>query len=209
MLFRKTLDNLAKNIYKDLFNSSRHGLNYFFNNFNPCSGLRFRGCFSRKEKTMRRYETVFIIDPDASAEQRTAILDRVNGEIEKYQGVLLQFDEWGLRKMAYPVRKKPRGYYVLCEYCADKGELISEIERFFRIDDNVMKYMTVQTSDDTDPETAKAEIEAKKNQVPPEPDTVEAQTVEETKAGEPEMNSGLDAGATDTEAAEDIDEEDE
>lgn len=158
---------------------------------------------------MRRYETVFIIDPDASAEQRTAILDRVNNEIEKYQGVLLQFDEWGSRKMAYPVRKKPRGYYVLCEYCGDKGELISEIERFFRIDDNVMKYMTVQTSDDIDPEAAKAEIEARKNQVPPEVDAVAAQQTEEAKAGEPEMDSDIDADVADTEAAEDIDEEDE
>lgn len=154
---------------------------------------------------MRRYETVFIIDPDASAEQRAAIMDRVNSEIEKYQGVLLQFDEWGLRKMAYPVRKKPRGYYVLCEYCGDKGELISEIERFFRIDDNVMKYMTVQTADDIDPEAAKAEIEARKNQPPPEADAVEAKA----EAGEPEMESGADAEAADMEAAEDLDEEDE
>lgn len=158
---------------------------------------------------MRRYETVFIIDPDASAEQRTVVLDRVNSEIEKYQGVLLQFDEWGLRKMAYPVKKKPRGYYVLCEYCGNNGELISEIERFFRIDDNVMKYMTVQTSDDIDPETAKAEIEARKNQVPPEVDAVEAQQANEAKAGEPEMDSDIDADVADMEAAEDIDEEDE
>ena len=158
---------------------------------------------------MRRYETVFIIDPDASAEQRTAILDRVNNEIEKYQGVLLQFDEWGLRKMAYPVRKKPRGYYVLCEYCGDKGELISEIERFFRIDDNVMKYMTVQTSDDIDPETAKAELEARKAQVPPEVDAVEAQAATEAKAGEPETDSDIDADVADMEAAAEIDEEDE
>lgn len=154
---------------------------------------------------MRRYETVFIIDPDASAEQRAAILERVNSEIEKYQGVLLQFDEWGLRKMAYPVKKKPRGYYVLCEYCGDKGELISEIERFFRIDDNVMKYMTVQTADDIDPEAAKAKIEARKNQPPPEVDAAEA----ETKADESEMESDVDAEVEDMDVAEDLDEEDE
>lgn len=154
---------------------------------------------------MRRYETVFIIDPDASAEQRAAILERVNSEIEKYQGVLLQFDEWGLRKMAYPVKKKPRGYYVLCEYCGDKGELISEIERFFRIDDNVMKYMTVQTADDIDPETAKAEIEARKNQPPPEVDAAEA----EAKADESEMESDVDADVDDMDVAEDLDGEDE
>lgn len=154
---------------------------------------------------MRRYETVFIIDPDASAEQRAAILERVNSEIEKYQGVLLQFDEWGLRKMAYPVKKKPRGYYVLCEYCGDKGELISEIERFFRIDDNVMKYMTVQTADDIDPETAKAEIEARKNQPPPEADAAEA----EAKADESEMESDVDADVDDMDVAEDLDGEDE
>lgn len=119
---------------------------------------------------MRRYETVFIIDPDASAEQRAAILERVNSEIEKYQGTLLQFDEWGLRKTAYPIRKKPRGYYVLCEYLGNQGELISEIERFFRIDDNVMKYMTVQTAEDIDVESAQAEVEARKIKTPVEVD---------------------------------------
>lgn len=159
---------------------------------------------------MRRYETVFIINPDASAEQRTAILDRVNSEIEKYQGVLLQFDEWGLRKTAYPVRKKSRGYYVLCEYLGSEGELISEIERFFRIDDNVMKYMTVQTSEEIDVETAKAEVEARKVQdQPATEEAVAEQKAEEAKAGEPEMDSDLDADVADTETAEEIDKEDE
>lgn len=156
---------------------------------------------------MRRYETVFIIDPDASAEQRAAILDRVNSEIEKYQGVLLQHDEWGLRKMAYPVKKKPRGYYILTDYCGN-GEMVSEIERFFRIDDRVMKYMTVQTAENVDPEQAKAEIAEAKSQVPVEVDEagpaakdVEAQEAEEAKAGEAEMDSDINAEVADMETA--------
>lgn len=158
---------------------------------------------------MRRYETVFIIDPDASVEQRTAILDRINNEIEKYQGALLQHDEWGLRKMAYPVKKKPRGYYILTDYCGN-GEIVSEIERFFRIDDNVMKYMTVQIAENIDPEQAKAEIaeakskasvEANEAAASPSTEDVETREAEEAKTGEAEMASDINAEAADMETA--------
>lgn len=185
---------------------------------------------------MRRYETVFIIDPDASADQRTAVLERINSEIEKYQGVLLQHDEWGLRKMAYPVRKKPRGYYILTDYCGN-GQIVSEIERFFKIDDSVMKYMTVQTAEDVDPEQAKAEIAEAKTKAPvevdeetaaapdaasaetvaipsaaetvaiPSAEAVEAQAAEEAKAGEAEVASDINAEVADLETADRIKED--
>ena len=91
---------------------------------------------------MRRYETFVIIDPDVSAEQREAFLARVSELISQMDGVLVLTDEWGDRKLAYEVKKKARGYYVRFDYCGS-GILVNEIERFSRIDDRALKYMTV------------------------------------------------------------------
>jgi small subunit ribosomal protein S6 len=73
-------------------------------------------------------------------------------------------DEWGTRKLAYEIRKKLRGYYVRFDYCGN-GSLVQEMERFFRIDDRVLKFLTVLVDNDVDPEKIKEELaqaEAKK-----------------------------------------------
>jgi small subunit ribosomal protein S6 len=115
---------------------------------------------------MRRYETFIILDPDLSAEMRAPVLDRVKEIMGQMNGVLVRIDEWGSRKMAYAIRKKERGYYVRFDYCGST-QMVNELERFFRIDERVLKYMTVLL--DPQPnierireEIAKAEAEAQK-----------------------------------------------
>jgi small subunit ribosomal protein S6 len=105
---------------------------------------------------MRRYETFVIIDPDISQEQRTLLLERVKELITQLNGFLVFEDDWGDRKLAYEIRKKERGYYVRFDYCGG-AELVSEIERFFRIDDRALKYMTVLLNKDADLEKIKEE----------------------------------------------------
>ena len=105
---------------------------------------------------MRRYETFVIIDPDISQDQRDPLIDRVKELIEQMNGFLAFTDHWGERKLAYEVRKKIRGYYVRFDYCASP-ELVNEIERFFRIDDRSMKYMTVLLDKEADLEKIKEE----------------------------------------------------
>lgn len=105
---------------------------------------------------MRRYETFVIIDPDISQEQRTLLLERVKELITQLDGFLVFEDDWGDRKMAYAIRKKERGYYVRFDYCGG-AELVNEIERFFRIDDRALKYMTVLLDKDADLEKIKEE----------------------------------------------------
>jgi small subunit ribosomal protein S6 len=115
---------------------------------------------------MRRYETIFIIDPDLSDEERTPLFERLKLLFPQLGGFLVMNDEWGTRKLAYEIKKKPRGYYVRWDYCGT-GALVNEIERFFRIDDRVLKYMTVLIDEDVDIESLKAEIakaEAEKEQ---------------------------------------------
>lgn len=106
---------------------------------------------------MRRYETFIIIDPDLSDEERSPVFEKVRDLIQQKKCLLVMLDEWGSRRLAYEIKKKSRGYYVRLDYCGT-GELVDEMERFFRIDDRVMKYMTVLLDKHADIELIKEEI---------------------------------------------------
>ena len=115
---------------------------------------------------MRRYETFIIIDPDLSEEQRQPVLERVKEIMAQLSGFLIRVDDWGSRKLSYAVKKKERGYYVRFDFCGT-GQLVNEMERFFRIDERVLKHMSVLLDPQPDlerikEEMAKAEEEAQK-----------------------------------------------
>jgi len=107
---------------------------------------------------MRRYETVFILDPDLGEEVRNQRFDKVKEIITAYEGVLVEFDDWGVRKLAYDIRKKARGHYIRLDYCGD-GALVAELERNFRLDDKFLKFMTIILGDNVTPEEVIAEKE--------------------------------------------------
>jgi small subunit ribosomal protein S6 len=107
---------------------------------------------------MRRYETIIILDLDLSEDQRSSVLQRTKEVIPQQGGFLAFFDEWGARQLAYEIKKKERGYYVRFDYCGT-GAVVDEMERFYRIDDRVLKYMTVLTDEAPDLDSVKAEIE--------------------------------------------------
>jgi small subunit ribosomal protein S6 len=106
---------------------------------------------------MRRYETIFIVDPDVSEEQRGSVFERLSDLMGQKSGLQVTLDEWGAKKLAYEIKKKHRGYYVRLDYCGDGG-LVDEIERFFRIDDRILKYMTIVLDKNVDIEAVKQEI---------------------------------------------------
>ena len=105
---------------------------------------------------MRRYETFVIIDPDLSQEQREPLIGRIEELITQMDGFLILADDWGERKLAYNIKRKGRGYYLRFDYCG-LAPLVNEIERFFRIDDRALKYMTVLLNEDVDLEKIKDE----------------------------------------------------
>ncbi len=105
---------------------------------------------------MRRYETIIILDPDLSNEERTPVFEKLNDMIPHHGGFLVMNDDWGVKKLAYEIKKKARGYYVRLDYCGT-GTLVDEMERFFRIDDRVLKFMTVLLDKNADVERIKEE----------------------------------------------------
>ncbi len=107
---------------------------------------------------MRRYETIVILDPDISEDGRTPVYDRIRDTISQGNGFLVLRDEWGSRKLAYAIKKKPRGFYARFDFCGT-GAIVDEIERFCRIDERVMKYLTVLIDEAADVDKIKEEIE--------------------------------------------------
>ena len=140
---------------------------------------------------MRRYETFVIIDPDLSQDQREPLISKVEELITQMDGFLVLTDDWGERKLAYNIKKKGRGYYVRFDYCG-LAPLVNEIERFFRIEDRALKYMTVLLSENPDLEKIKEEKAAA--------ETAAAETAAtETAAAE---TAAAETAATETAAAE-------
>lgn len=115
---------------------------------------------------MRRYETIVIVDPDITEEDRTSLLTRVQEIIPQQEGVFIQEEHWGTKKLAYEIKKKPRGYYVRLDYCG-MGNVVDEIERFFRIDDRAMKFLTVQIEPKADAEKILEDLAAAKSDAQP------------------------------------------
>jgi small subunit ribosomal protein S6 len=131
---------------------------------------------------MRRYETFIIIDPDLSDEERSPIFEKVKDLIQQEECLLVMLDEWGSRRLAYEIKKKSRGHYVRLDYCGI-GKLVDEMERFFRIDDRIMKYMTVLLDKYADIELIKEEM-AKAEVKEIEPDQNES----DIEQGAPDIN---------------------
>ncbi len=105
---------------------------------------------------MRTYETIFIVHPDTVGDEYAAVVDKFKGVLTGQDATILKVDEWGVRKLAYPVKKQGRGSFVLVAYEA-KPEVITEFERRMRIDDNIMKFQTVLLEEGLVAETGASE----------------------------------------------------
>ena len=111
---------------------------------------------------MRKYETVFISDPDLQDQTRTDLFDKVRNIIAKENGYLIDFDDWGSKKLSYEIKKKLRGHYVCVTY-GGSGELVKELERNLRLSDDVMKFMTILLLEHVTLEQLEKEAEEAKN----------------------------------------------
>ncbi len=100
---------------------------------------------------MRKYETFFIVDPDLPDETNSVVDSKVQSIVTANGGEILTYSPWGKRKLAYPIRKRTRGLYVLMEYSGGP-DMVAELERNLRIDERILKFITVKLEDRFDPE---------------------------------------------------------
>jgi len=104
---------------------------------------------------MRRYESVIILDPDLPDDQIAALSDRFSNVIKTNGGEIIKIEDWGSKRLAYLVKKKDKGRYILFDYVGFPA-LIREIERQLKIAEEVMKFLSVKLDDEVDLEAFKA-----------------------------------------------------
>jgi len=95
----------------------------------------------------RTYEVMYIIDPETDGEKIEKLNDAVGKLIAKEGGEVVRMDDIGMRDLAYPIQKKKEGHYVLFEI-SGSGQEIAELERRMRVNDMILRYITVRVDED-------------------------------------------------------------
>lgn len=90
---------------------------------------------------LNQYETVFIITPVLSESQMKEAVAKFKSVITDGGGTILHEENWGLKKLAYPIQKKTTGFYYLIEFKAE-GQLIGKLETEYRRDERVIRFLT-------------------------------------------------------------------
>lgn len=90
----------------------------------------------------KRYETLMVLHPELPEAQTRETIDRARRLITEMSGEVHQVQEWGIRDLAYAIRKVGRGYYVLVEYSAS-ADVVRELERTMKIADEILRFVSV------------------------------------------------------------------
>ena len=97
------------------------------------------------EKLINSYETLFIIDATLADDEIKAVCEKFVARIEK-NGTVKEVNEWGKRRLAYPINDKNEGYYVLINFESD-ANFPAELERRFSINENIMRSIVIRHED--------------------------------------------------------------
>ncbi len=95
-----------------------------------------------------KYELIYIIDTAVEEEERKALIERFNDLIIANEGTVEKVEEWGKRRLAYPINDKPEGYYVLVNFSAPSS-LPKELERILGITEPIMRYLVTRVEEKT------------------------------------------------------------
>jgi len=126
---------------------------------------------------VRKYELIYIHPGNLPSEDVEKVDEVLNGTLERMEGELLYREDWGVRTLAYPVKKNAEGRYILLRI-ACSADCLKEIERRFKITESVIKFLSVRLADDFVEEV-----------IPEEPEAVVEEVVEEVAAGEVEKET--------------------
>lgn len=106
---------------------------------------------------MREYEFTFVVQPEITEEGIQAIQERFEGILAKHGSEKLFYEDWGRRRLAYEIRKFQKGHYQVLHFLS-QGAVVPDLERSARLDDSILRFLTVLASDDVrDLEARRAE----------------------------------------------------
>ena len=96
---------------------------------------------------LNKYESIYILKSDMEKDEMTTLIEKFKTLVESAEGKIESVEEWGTKKLAYPIQKMEQGYYVLMNFEA-KPEFIVELERVYKINDKVIKFITVRKDEE-------------------------------------------------------------
>jgi small subunit ribosomal protein S6 len=97
------------------------------------------------------YETTFITRSEISDDAQKALVERLQGVVASFGGEVVLSEDWGRRKLAYPIQKESRGLYTYVVYTG-KGDVVHEMERNLRLNEHVLRFLTVNLQSEFDAE---------------------------------------------------------
>lgn len=92
---------------------------------------------------MRQYETIFIVDPEFETDAIKELVEKFKGLVEDQGGQVTEVDEWGKRRLAYPINDRREGYYFLMNFTANP-ETAQDLERVYKITNGLMRYLIIK-----------------------------------------------------------------
>jgi len=93
-----------------------------------------------------RYENIIVINPDCTKEEEEDLLKRITANIEKFGASIIKVDDWSVRKLAYPIKKKDKGHYFF--FLLDMAEEnVASLNKFYRTVDLILRHMFVAVTE--------------------------------------------------------------
>jgi len=96
---------------------------------------------------LRRYDVVFIALSNLPDTEISEIIERYQNMVTERKGLIIKIDKWGKRKLAYDIKKQNMGFYVLFDFAGD-SKIVDEVERNLKIDEKILKFLTVKTAEE-------------------------------------------------------------
>ncbi len=92
---------------------------------------------------MQFYESIFVVRPSLTDEDTQKIIEKMKGVVEKSGATVLRSENWGKKKLAYEVKRERKGTFIYLHFKSDGG-VVSDLERSYRLEDSVIKFLTVR-----------------------------------------------------------------
>ena len=119
--------------------------------------------------TAKRYETAVLFEPELPEDARKEFLGKLSGVVAGYPGEILKTDDWGSRKLAYPIGKKSSASYTFLVYTGSRG-VVEEVERNIKIFDGILRFLTTVHTAPLAPKAAAAPAEGEPPAAPAAPE---------------------------------------
>ncbi|MCX8022214.1 MAG: 30S ribosomal protein S6 [Syntrophorhabdaceae bacterium] len=98
---------------------------------------------------MGRYENIIVIDPDCAKEEEEELTKKIRANFEKMGCNILKFDDWTIRRLAYPIKKKDRGHYYYLLFDGKESD-VGNINRYYKNIDLILRHIIVKVEDNAE-----------------------------------------------------------